>query len=96
VKLWDAATAESLATFEPTAGYDAVFSPDGKTLATTGSRHTIKLWDVRTRRELSTLEGHKAQVLAICFSADGKTLATGSVDHTIRLGTSKSARTSPR
>src|SRR2546430_12629168 len=33
------------------------FSPDGKTVAS-GSRFTVKLWDVASRQELATLRGH--------------------------------------
>jgi len=35
------------------------FSPDGSILATGGSGdRTVKLWDMTTRRELTTLTGH--------------------------------------
>jgi WD40 repeat protein len=47
-----------------------VASPDGKTLASMSEDKTIKVWDVASRRERSTLLGGKAT-----FSPDGKTLA---------------------
>ena len=37
------------------------FSPDGKTLASASLDKTIKLWDVATGKEQSTLKGHDAE-----------------------------------
>jgi WD40 repeat protein len=52
------------------------FSPDGKTLASTGADRTTKLWDTSTWREVKTLEGHQDDINAVAFSPDGSTLAT--------------------
>jgi WD40 repeat protein len=62
-----------------------VFTPDGKTLASTGEDKTIKLWDVATGIELRTIPAHTGEVNALALSVDGKTLASGSDDHTIKL-----------
>jgi WD40 repeat protein len=59
----------------------AVFSPDGKTLATGRSyrsdKRLVKLWDVGTWRCRATLAGHKGRLWNLAFSPDGKTLASG-------------------
>lgn len=50
-----------------------VFSPDGKTLVTSGHREA-RLWDVATGEHLLTLETDMNQVRALGFYPDGKTV----------------------
>jgi WD40 repeat protein len=64
--------------------WGVAFSPDGKTLALAG-KGKVKLWDVGSRKELATLEGHAGNVYCVAFSPDGKLLASGGGDHTVRL-----------
>ena len=63
----------------------AVFSPDGKRLATASWDHTAKVWDAATGKELFTLRGHKERVGMVAFSPDGKYLATASYDNTAKI-----------
>ena len=66
--------------------YSVLFSPDGTTLASSGSRDgTVKLWDVATHENIATLEGHTHDVNSVSFSPDGTTLASGSRDNTVKL-----------
>ncbi len=61
------------------------FSPDGKILASGCLDTTIKLWDVSSGKNTTTLRGHTNEVWAVAFSSDGKTIASGSCDGTIKL-----------
>lgn len=68
--------------------YAVAISPEG-TLAATGSfDKSIKLWDVRSGKELRTLAGkggHTNQVLCVAFSPEGSLLASGGSDNTVKL-----------
>ena len=61
------------------------FSPDGKMLACSTQRSSIKIYDVATGSELRTLVGHSNDVEALAFSPQGGILASGSYDHSIKL-----------
>jgi WD40 repeat protein/DNA-binding SARP family transcriptional activator len=61
------------------------FSPDGRRLATGSLDGSLKVWEVRTGRQLDTLTGSLGQVLDLAFSPDGARLATSSSDGTVRL-----------
>jgi WD40 repeat protein len=65
--------------------YSVSFSPDGKILASGSRDNTIKLWNIATGKEISTLYGHQKPVDSVSFSPNGKTLASGSADTTIKL-----------
>jgi len=67
------------------AGMAVAFTPDGENLASGGDNGnpTIKLWDVRTAREIQTLVSHRDNVYCIAFSSDGRYMASASADGTI-------------
>ena len=65
--------------------YALALSPDGKTMATGGYDQKIKLWDLTTGKEKTTLKGHNGSINGLAFRPDGKVLASASADRTIKL-----------
>ena len=74
------------ATDGPHYSYEAIaFSRDGERLATASDDGRVRLWDVKTRKPLARLAGHRGKVCDVAFSPDGTTLASAGVDGTARI-----------
>jgi WD40 repeat protein len=63
------------------------FSPDGKLLAVTGRDGAVRLFDVKTHRELRRLDGGQGGIWRLAFSPDSSLLATAGCDTTVLLWT---------
>jgi WD40 repeat protein len=85
VRLWDAASGESMRTLTGQGAttlpgshaaevYSVVFSPDGRRLASADKQATWRLWNVETGEQLCAVEKQPG-MYRLAFSADGKRIA---------------------
>ncbi len=80
IKIWDSSTGKLNSWFRahPEGYGQMTLSTDGLRMATTSSS-AIKIWDVKTSKELFTLSG-TGNISSVTFSKDGIRLATASDD----------------
>ena len=85
MRVWEASTGKAVAVLRGhTAEVNsAVFSPDGKWIATASSDGTVQMWEASTGKAVAELRGHMAEVNSAVFSPDGKWVATASSDYTV-------------
>lgn len=63
----------------------AVYSPDGRIVASAGESRTIRLWDRESGEVVRMLPGHAERVAGLAFSPDGKWLASSSTDGSVKV-----------
>ena len=63
----------------------AIYSPDGKTIASAIDDDTVHLWDAKAGKHKNMLIGHQDLIHSLAYSPDGKTIASASKDKTVRL-----------
>ena len=68
------------------------FSPDGKTIATGGWDHTVRLWS-SDGKPLQTLRVHTGPVYGVSWSPDSKQLVSCSVDGSVHVWNAETAKT---
>ncbi|CAM0142958.1 ribosome assembly [Umbelopsis sp. WA50703] len=61
------------------------FSPDGRLIASASFDNSVKLWDGRTGKFISSLRGHVGPVYQVCWSSDSRMLISSSKDTTLKI-----------
>ena len=86
---WEKATLVETITGHSDTITSVAFNHKNNILASGSGDDTIKLWDLKTNKEIATLAGHAdvffSSVSAVVFSHDDKILASSSGDGTIKL-----------
>jgi len=66
--------------------YSAIYSPDGKLIATTGADQRITLWDAVTGAIVQQFSiEHTEPINGLAFSADGQFIGSASLDNTAKI-----------
>lgn len=74
---WKTVTPENFAQHSD-AVWAVTFSPDGQTIASGSQDTTLKLWDIKTRKETKSLVGDFSPIYAVDFNSDGTEISSGS------------------
>ncbi|WP_438024935.1 AAA-like domain-containing protein [Sorangium sp. So ce233] len=83
--VWGPAVGQEVLAGHGGAVHDAVFSPDGHSVATASADGIARVFRLGGRDEPLVLRGHDLAVVAVAYSRDGSRLATASTDGTVRL-----------
>ncbi len=89
VKVWDLGGNKVLTAISLTAVPQSLaFSPNGEKVAvgvSEGEDHLIRVFDVKTGKELQTFSDHEGAISSLAFHTDNKTLFSASADKTTQV-----------
>lgn len=71
---------------------DVKFSPDTRLLASASFDKSVKLWDGKTGKFITTLRGHVQPVYMLAWSADSRLLVSASADSTLKVWSMKTKK----
>ncbi|MEG3918101.1 WD40 repeat domain-containing protein [Microcoleus sp. T3_A4] len=62
-----------------------IITPDNKRVIAGSRDKTLKIWDLTTRRQIYTLQGHKDWIASVGVTLDSQYLISGSKDKTLKV-----------
>jgi WD40 repeat protein len=80
---WNLETMSRIASWQVHEGevVTAVFSPDGRFIATSGTNGDVIVWDAKTHNEVSSFTPRGRELICLTFSPDGRLLAGAEGTH---------------
>ncbi|XP_038074325.1 notchless protein homolog 1-like [Patiria miniata] len=73
---------------------EVAFSPDTRLIASASFDKSVKLWDGRSGKFITTLRGHVSKVYQVSWSADSRLICSGSSDSTLKVWNVKAGKIS--
>ena len=78
-------TGELLATLDSHTAPVTAIAFQGRYMATGSEDKTVKLWNIRSKRELFTLSGHTGGIRKLAFTPSGNFFASAAEDQTVKI-----------
>ena len=66
--------------------------PDGKKVVSASSDGTIKVWNLKSAKQIMVIEGHERSVNSCAVSPNGKCIVTASDDHSLKIWNSDNGK----
>ena len=86
LRIWDVQKGTEILKIElPAQAAMALYSPNGKYIASSSGNFNVYLWDAKSGEQIRAFKGHKSGVGGIAFNADGSKLLSCSGDKTVRV-----------